>query len=763
LLLAAFAAEGCQRAHPPYSQVVAGASSPAEATRRVSRSYTPFADQGDHLRELIESGQFDDAALLYTEQTTYFDRNRAKQAEALATVAAHFNEKHGAALRTAAERLAAVGSQPAPVRGPEAKEVLAAAKAALAAYPDYRLLRAHPFRAPEAAALERTITAFEDRTADAAAAEFQAFDHFGPQGFFEVYPATLDRAAFFAAQFEALTPRLRTARAAALKRFAANYPKDIMGEARWNAVGEMFAAATLAEGAGKAPPKLVDVLGALRSAKAEGFEPKTLGGVKFTFVEVTSKTLLKEGQIEFPATVDVDLPFEFVKAELDDAMANPALAGSAHAIVFDVALAKTKRRVVQVKKIPSTLIVGWRTEPNPNYPMAQQNVSNARMAWQQASFSRSLIDARPCNGVDCIGKTIEFIQASDQLRQARDFLESAMAQLSSTPMTIQRPVRREYAFDEAAIKAEKVMTVHYYVIDRVNKSYFKSTFDIIENKSFEVAYRVHAADPHKSSHEGRRSTERDVKEWEEAPSSIKLSRLVEHYLGNAARSQPLPGQQALRAEMLRDKNLALARFKDEKYDTRPSKDARFDSVVVVYATGRGGLGSGFFVKPDIVLTNWHVVEDATFVELKSYDGQETFGKVLARDARLDLALVKVQSRGRPVQFQTAKEIDLGRTVEAIGHPRRLEFTITRGIVSAIRRHPSINLPPGAGRDVLYVQTDAPINAGNSGGPLFLGDKVVGVNTWGLAKRENEGLNFAVHFSEVVNFLKEYLPSLGDSG
>lgn len=94
-------------------------------------------------------------------------------------------------------------------------------------------------------------------------------------------------------------------------------------------------------------------------------------------------------------------------------------------------------------------------------------------------------------------------------------------------------------------------------------------------------------------------------------------------------------------------------------------------------------------------------------------------------------------------------------MEAIGHPRGKEFTITRGIVSAIRKTFSINLPRGAGDEVLYIQTDTPINPGNSGGPLFLGDRVIGVNTWG--ERQSEGLNFSVHYSEVLAFLREHLP------
>ena len=96
----------------------------------------------------------------------------------------------------------------------------------------------------------------------------------------------------------------------------------------------------------------------------------------------------------------------------------------------------------------------------------------------------------------------------------------------------------------------------------------------------------------------------------------------------------------------------------------------------------------------------------------------------------------------------------------------MEFSITRGIVSSIRRHDNINIGSvrnssgklgGGGKGVLFVQTDAPINPGNSGGPLFLGDKVIGVNTWGLSTQIAEGMNFSIHYSEVLEFIKEYLP------
>ena len=95
---------------------------------------------------------------------------------------------------------------------------------------------------------------------------------------------------------------------------------------------------------------------------------------------------------------------------------------------------------------------------------------------------------------------------------------------------------------------------------------------------------------------------------------------------------------------------------------------------------------------------------------------------------------------------------MGETVIAVGHPKGLEFSVTRGIISALREIDSTTAP--GGKKILFVQTDAAINPGNSGGPLYLKDSVIGVNTQKLAAVNVQGLGFAVHYSEVLTFLRE---------
>ena len=147
--------------------------------------------------------------------------------------------------------------------------------------------------------------------------------------------------------------------------------------------------------------------------------------------------------------------------------------------------------------------------------------------------------------------------------------------------------------------------------------------------------------------------------------------------------------------------------------SKTTVDERFNSVVVVLSPD-GSIGTGFYVAPNLVVTNNHVVEGAKFLEIKKYDGTMSFGKVVKVDIDRDLALVKVESKGAPVTFYSADQFPLGSQVDAIGHPNKLEFSITRGVVSAVRE---IDLAR-SGKKVMLIQTDTPINPGNSGGPLF---------------------------------------------
>ncbi|HEV2042311.1 MAG TPA: DegQ family serine endoprotease [Casimicrobiaceae bacterium] len=163
-------------------------------------------------------------------------------------------------------------------------------------------------------------------------------------------------------------------------------------------------------------------------------------------------------------------------------------------------------------------------------------------------------------------------------------------------------------------------------------------------------------------------------------------------------------------------------------------------------------GSGFILSTDgYILTNAHVVDEASEVSVKLTDKREFKAKVVGTDKRTDVALLKIDATGLPkVTIGDPDKLKVGEWVAAIGKPFGLENTITAGIVSAKGRElPNENL-------VSYIQTDVPINPGNSGGPLFnLKGEVVGVNSMIYSRTGGSmGLAFAIPIDVAINVTRQ---------
>jgi serine protease Do len=170
------------------------------------------------------------------------------------------------------------------------------------------------------------------------------------------------------------------------------------------------------------------------------------------------------------------------------------------------------------------------------------------------------------------------------------------------------------------------------------------------------------------------------------------------------------------------------------------------------------LGSGFIIDSDgSILTNNHVVENAQKIVVKLDDQQEYEAKVVGRDAKTDIAIIKINAKTNlpAASFGDSDRVEVGEWVVAIGNPFGLDSTVTSGIVSAKGRH------IGQGPYDNFIQTDASINPGNSGGPLLnLRGEVIGINT---AIFSRTGGNIGIGFAIPVNLVKELLPQLRGKG
>ncbi|MEP2532438.1 Do family serine endopeptidase [Shimia sp.] len=169
---------------------------------------------------------------------------------------------------------------------------------------------------------------------------------------------------------------------------------------------------------------------------------------------------------------------------------------------------------------------------------------------------------------------------------------------------------------------------------------------------------------------------------------------------------------------------------------------------------RSGLGSGFILKEDgLIVTNFHVIDDATEITVRLSDGTEFDAEIVGTDPQTDLALLNIDAAAAlpVVVLGNSDEIRVGEDVVAVGNPFGLGGTVTSGIVSAKNR--SIDAGPYAD----FLQTDAAINKGNSGGPLFnMAGEVVGVNSVMYSPSGGSvGLGFAVT-SNIVELITDDL-------
>jgi serine protease Do len=173
------------------------------------------------------------------------------------------------------------------------------------------------------------------------------------------------------------------------------------------------------------------------------------------------------------------------------------------------------------------------------------------------------------------------------------------------------------------------------------------------------------------------------------------------------------------------------------------------------AEPRRSTGSGFIIDPGgLIVTNAHVVEEAEWLQVRLSDGRRFSGRVIGQDARVDLALVKIEGASNlPVlPLGDSNRLRVGEFVLALGHPFGLEQSVSFGIVSR-KGAPLTVAAPGFD----FIQTDAAINPGNSGGPLVnMAGQVVGVNS--MAAR-----NGSIGFAIPSNLVKLLVPQLASKG
>ena len=163
-------------------------------------------------------------------------------------------------------------------------------------------------------------------------------------------------------------------------------------------------------------------------------------------------------------------------------------------------------------------------------------------------------------------------------------------------------------------------------------------------------------------------------------------------------------------------------------------------------------GTGFIITGDgYVVTNYHVVKGASAATVITYDGGNHAVSLIGYDSNLDIALLKISGTYEQLTLADSNSVSVGEKVIAIGNPLGLQFSASQGIVSAVHREGTNGLKA-------YIQTDAPLNPGNSGGPLINKDgKVIGINNFKIGS--GESLGFALE----SNYIREAVNGISQQG
>ncbi|KQW38427.1 hypothetical protein ASC76_10460 [Rhizobacter sp. Root404] len=613
-----------------------------------------------------------------------------------------------------------------------------------AAYVAYTLLAENAPSDPNLQRLDAEVLACREAVAANSSEVYQAFPH-ERIAFESVFPEVPNQGGLFRASLPKLSARLGQLDEASRKAFIRNTSTAWKSDP---ALQSDFSEVLISKMSSN--PSLLAKLKAADTVEEYGLRSSAAQSRPALFV-VDGPSKSGEAAAQFDNPADGRKSVQQAKDYVSDAGARPAIF-----VVLDES--RTVRKIVDKKDVESTYVSGQRRVPNSQYELARISCQRAQSDAAAQSARNTMTPQR-----SVLGSVLQGLAAGLSDGNANRVCQ----QFAETPPYLEEDVYSSYSYVVSEIEVASVARGRVVMADASQRAAESYPFSREDKKTYRVAYGKKDAD--RSGASGLIS-DAELERVASTGPSINPRMLVlgvdpnSKQVGDGLRLASLfeptgtapvvpmrvtaPVLEASSGSRGGLQQASLMSQSAVRPEGTSDVDARMSSVVVVL-NPKGSLGAGFYVEPNLILTNFHVIEGASTVELRAFNGDLFTGRVVRRDIQLDLALLRVDRPGPPAQFASTV-LRPGETVEAIGHPRGLTFSLSRGVVSAVRQMKGA-LAQG-GDKALLIQTDTPINPGNSGGPLFFNGRVVGVNT--MKFKGTEGIGFAVHYTEIVKFLSE---------
>lgn len=733
---------------------------------------------GERFERLIADKDYDGAAVIYNDYRDsyfhrrwmglYFQSGRAYYEEELELLVTKLQAKYADRFEQALKRLGRVPEPPLPESDwsycrkvlDDTASLLSDLKSQEALFLDFEV---KPKGLEELKARIRDVSSgLKSHSKES----FSQFNHFGKESFFEVYPLRFSsRQHIFREYYQTISDSLESATLIQLEQFLDNYPVSqvivdsstaLDADEIVQHVRDCYIRAFMSSGGKK--PSFILSLEAINSAKKHNLISEEIDRSPIVFLTTDPPHGYRELNHDFRLKVSVDWPVPGVEGTIESLFARKIAWPDSYILLVELDNTLVSRKVVSRRQEPSRYISGYMKVPNPRYEIARLNLLQAEqdlaVAKIQAEAQMSASTPQVTNLGDALvlglvkGMAKGLAAAPAQARR-----NEAAQVFQQTPPYLDQPVYGDYQYKVSYISVSKTARGKAYVVNLEQGKVWNRPFSVEDSRDFLRVYDVHTRDPSRSVILARSSSESEVDAFAEAPISSNLSYLFRDFKSNMGSARSLS---SLKRYGIPSRTITTPRSTARSRATnfsRPAPDPRLLKVVIVRRFN-GDFGAGFFVAPKLIVTNLHVVGNEKHVELGTYSGENFSGEVIAVDYGRDLALILPSISGKPVRLCEGKPPSVGQTVEAIGHPRGLDYSVTRGVISALREFTTSE--DIGGRKYYFIQTDTAINPGNSGGPLFVGKNVVGINNWKrVADVGDEGLGFALHCAEVTAFLKSH--------